>query len=75
MIASVVALVDGSGPLWDSTLAALRERSEIEVGKLIESRLPLTLEADDGDGLDSLTDWMLSLPGIFHVNVIFVHFE
>ena len=75
MIASVVANVNEQTPMWTSTLETLRARPEIEIGNLIESRLPLTLEADDSAGLDSLTDWLLTLPGISHVNVIFVHFE
>ncbi len=75
MIASVIALIN-----WQMT-DSIRISKTVEgrvgfaVGEACGAKLPLTIEAIDGSELEAATDWLRSLPGVMHVDVIYVNFE
>ena len=75
MIASIVAVIDGQKTDGCRLVATVGHRSEFQMGELRGSQLPLTIEAGNAAELESATEWLLSLPGVLHVNVIYVNFE
>lgn len=54
---------------------AIRCHREFQVGDRIGDNLPAVLEAKDPAQSQDLTDWLLALPGIAHVDVVSVNFE
>lgn len=75
MISSVVLRFE-TGTDVDATLAAINQRAELEVGEFVDGRsLPVVIEADDRESLESATRWLDSLLGVEQVDVVFVHFE
>ena len=75
MTAGVVATLDMAVPGFEQSISAIESRSDVEMGQAICSRLPLTIEASDAQGLELITNWLLNLNGIVHVDVVFVHYE
>ncbi|MBA4150239.1 MAG: hypothetical protein H0X66_19185 [Verrucomicrobia bacterium] len=57
------------------TLAALRARSEFELGDCFGSWLPVAMDAPDDEDSRQLHDWIASLPAVEFVDVVSVHFD
>ena len=76
MIASLVATLKWEeGASYENTLNQLGERTEMETGQLYGTRLPIIIEAQSTEELESLTRWVQDLNGILHVDIIFASFE
>jgi nitrate reductase NapAB chaperone NapD len=75
MIASVVALIDRQQIDSIRLNDAVESRAGFEVGEACGPKVPLTIEAVDGRELEAATEWLRSLPGVLHVDVIYVNFD
>ena len=75
MTAGVVATLDRAVPGFNQSIKAIESRPDVELGQAICSRLPMTIEAIDAQGLESVTNWLLNLNGIVLIDVVFVHYE
>jgi hypothetical protein len=58
----------------DGVRALLGTRPEFLVGEAQDRWLPVAMEAPDEAGSWALHDWLRTLPGILHVDVVHVRF-
>ena len=75
MIGSVVVTCESKAAITASLLDAISANSSIELGQPIENRVPVIIDSSDPDGLESCTRWLMDIPGVAKVDVVFVHFE
>ncbi len=75
MTAGLVATFDKAVAGFDQTISAIEAHPDVELGEATCSRLPMTIEAGDAQGLESVTNWLQNLKGIVHIDVVFVHYE
>ncbi len=75
MITSLVVTTTADARAISHVQRAIGERSEFEVGDAIENRLPVVLEASDPGAAETATRWLLSLPHVSHVDVVFVAYD
>lgn len=54
----------------DSALVALRENPAIELGELMDHRLPVAVETPSSDADQQLWHWLHSLPGVIFVDLV-----
>ena len=65
MVASVVAILKPQDSHSQAgTLDRLKQRSGMELGNLIDNRVPIVIECTDSHQLRIETDWLRELPGI-----------
>jgi nitrate reductase NapAB chaperone NapD len=58
-----------------SVETALGARPEFDVGEAHDRWLAVAMEAPDEAGSWALHDWLRTLPGVAHVDVVHVHFS
>ncbi len=75
MISGLVVYLTNEATISKRAIAAIASEPSFEMGTQEELRLPLVLEAASSQQSQSLTDWLISLPGVQHVDVAFVHLE
>jgi hypothetical protein len=75
MISGLVLYLNRDEAIWSETLDALTAQAEIAVGQRYESRLPVVVESSDGSNARDLTQWILDLPGVDHLDVTYVDLE
>lgn len=77
MIASVVATLEPDAALRSQLLQKLLARPELEVGDWspANSRIPITIEAQNRHQMEDSTTWLRTQSGVLMVDVVFVHFE
>jgi nitrate reductase NapAB chaperone NapD len=75
MISGLVVYLTADNDLAEATRYVIAEQPSIEVGVQEELRLPIVLETLTSKESQELTDWLNGLPGVQHVDVVFVHLE
>jgi hypothetical protein len=75
MISGLVATLTADASLAQSALQAIRQHPALEAGPQDGSRLPLVLETATPSESHDLSEWLVELPGIEHVDVAFVHWD
>ena len=56
-------------------IALMRQRESITLGKPHGQRLPAVVESADRADAEANLEWLRHLPGVLHVDVVFVHFD
>ncbi len=74
-ISSFVVTLPESSEASASIQNALAAMPVFEVGVAQGRRLPVVLQADDGQDARHWHEWVTELPGVVHVEVAFVSFE
>lgn len=59
----------------EQAIGALREHASIEIGPRHGRRLAVTTDTPSPEGDRDLWNWLQHLPGVTHVDVVFVHFD
>lgn len=75
MINSLVVTVNAKARAISHVRRAINEHPEFELGDTVQNRIPVVLEAPDPASAESATRWLLSLPEVTHVDVVFVSFD
>jgi hypothetical protein len=77
MIAGVVATLTDDAVRLKTTLDEFVSRPGLEVGtfQATDRRISLTIDSPKRSGVEDLTDWIRSRPGVAFVDVVCVHFE
>ncbi|MFT5525044.1 MAG: hypothetical protein ACI9G1_000911 [Pirellulaceae bacterium] len=75
MISGLVLYLNRDAGLWDETLDELGGHDQIELGERVQARLPVVIDSSDGSGARDLTQWILDLPGVDHIDVTYVDLE
>jgi hypothetical protein len=74
MISSVIIKLDPAGSDPASIIETVSSQPEFETGELVGSHsLPITIETETGDEMESKTRWLGQLPGVMFVDVVYVH--
>jgi hypothetical protein len=63
------------GRTADEAAAAIAGRPEFRVGSRQGQRLPAVLDTPDAETDRRCWRWLRGLPGVAHVDVVFIHFE
>ena len=75
MIGSVIANFSNNADMVRRAIDCIQQRPEFEMGALVDGRkLPITIEAHSERELEDATDWLRSVQGVDHVDVVFVYF-
>ena len=75
MISGLVVHLSLDANLAATAIEALRSDPAIQLGERFGCRLPLILDTQGSEAAQLKTDLLLSIPGVVHVDVTFVHFE
>lgn len=76
MISGVVATLNCEAADCRPLVAQISQHSCLEVGELVDNRkLPVTIESTGRKETEELTRWLMSIPGVAFVDVIYVHFD
>ena len=75
MIVGVLAHFESQLEAYQTSLKSIEEHHAFEVGEPHETKVPLVMETDGPGGSHELTDWLLTLPGVVHVDVTYVHLD
>ncbi len=75
MISGLVIHLKIDEELARETVIAIKAEPTIEVGEPQGHKLPIVLECETPDESQATTDWLLSLPGVTHVDVVLVDLE
>ncbi len=75
MISALVIHLDLDERLARDATSLIEATSAIEVGSRHANRLPVVLETATPAESQKLTDWLIDLPGVTHVDVTYVHLE
>lgn len=75
MISGLVVHLDLDETLAGEAIAAINAQPAFEAGVQQAARLPIVLECASAGESHELTDWLIGLPGVTHVDVAFVDFE
>lgn len=73
MISSLIVHLDLDPRRAAAALRAIQQEAAIEVGPRHAARLPIVLETETPSESQTITDWLIGLPGVTHVDVTFVH--
>jgi hypothetical protein len=73
MISGLVATLTTDIELAQQALHTIGQHPALELGPQEGCRLPLVLETTTPDESNHLSDWLVELPGVEHVDVVFVH--
>ena len=75
MISSLVIHLDLDEGLANEAIVSIAAEQCIEIGARHESRLPIVLECATPTRSQEITDWLIELPGVTHIDVTFVHLD
>ena len=75
MISGILIHLVEDAVLCDKTVAAIAEHPSVEIGDRSGLRLPAVIDIDNKNSAEKVNEWLMSLPGVSHVDVTFVHFE
>ena len=75
MISGLVVHLGLDDVLATETVDAIEAESTIELGERQDRKLPIVLECQTPNESQATTDWLISLPGVTHVDVVFVDLE
>lgn len=75
MISGLVAYLGADEGLASAAVLAMDQHSTMELGPRDGRRQPLVLETQTAAESQQLTDWLSELPGVEHVDVVFVHLD
>ncbi len=75
MISGLVLYLNRDQGLWEETIAELEGHDAVELGERVHARLPIVVDATDGSHARDLTQWILDLPGVDHIDVTYVDLE
>lgn len=75
MISGVVLHLALEERLRRQTLQQIEEHSCIELGACHANRAAIVIETPSAGPSRDVTDWLLSLPGVTHLDVTYVDFE
>ena len=76
MISSVIAKLNCDESTLRSNMGQIAAHPALDIGELVEGRsLPITIESGGNQETEQITRWIMSLPGVDFVDVVFVHFE
>ncbi|HUG69174.1 MAG TPA: hypothetical protein VMM76_15595 [Pirellulaceae bacterium] len=73
MISSLLVHLDLDQRRADEAIRAIEQEAAIEIGPRHAARLPIVLETETPSESQAITDWLIGLPGVTHVDVTFVH--
>ncbi len=74
-ISSLVITLTDDQALADSACESLGARPEIELGRHVANRLAAVVDSADSEADRETWQWINALPGVAHVDVVFVHFD
>lgn len=75
MISSLVLTLDSNIETTNVLLNTLESLDSVELGQPFENRLPVVLEADNPQEMESLTVRIRTLPGVVHLDVAYVSLD
>jgi hypothetical protein len=75
MISGLVATLTADAELAQSARHAIGKHQALEPGQQDGCQLPLVLETATPAESHDLTAWLGELPGVEHVDVVFVHLD
>jgi hypothetical protein len=59
----------------DAAITALHRHHAVELGPRVGRRLAATTDTASTSSDEELWHWMRALPGVDHIDVVFVHFD
>ncbi len=59
----------------EQLLKQLESEPTFELGERNANRVPIVFESEEGKSAQQLHDWLVSLSGVKHVEVVFVGFD
>lgn len=74
-ISGLAITLSGDPVAGREALEAMRTHEALMPGELIGSRLPVVVETPDSEQDREVWDWLHALPGVVHVDVVYVHFD
>jgi nitrate reductase NapAB chaperone NapD len=75
MIGGLVVYLAQDDSLAQQATSAMREQPGLDLGEQTGRRLPAVVESMESQTVEETTDWIRNLPGVVHVDVVFVHLE
>jgi len=61
--------------LLDETVRLIRNHPNFQIGEPVNRRLPVVVDTPDTETDKQCWRWLNDLPGVYHVDVAFIHFE
>ena len=74
-ISGLVITLDSDESAAQRVSDDIRARSSFELGERQSHRLPAVLETPDRAADKREWEWLNALPGVMHVDVVFIHFD
>ena len=75
MISGLVVYLNADAELADAALIKMRQQASLELGEPSGQRLPMVLETATAADSHSVADWLIGLPGVDHLDVVFVDLD
>ncbi len=75
MISGLVIQLSADDVLVADAIQAIKDQPVLELGLRTGRRQPLVLETRGSGESHDITDWLAELPGVEHVDVVFVHLD